>query len=127
MDVWIKRTKQDFELIEKQRNADNGAGRVYSSTVPRRDRLWTSILVHGVEWVNIIYTCKTGLFSDTYEPISVKLCMMIDYVKGMTGKKKFCKYGNVDRLNICYSCPKLWWFDLAFVHHILEYFCCILT
>ena len=46
-DVWIKRTKQDFEVNEKQRNADNGAGRVYSSTAPRRNYLWRSILVHG--------------------------------------------------------------------------------
>ena len=48
-DVWIKRTKQDFELNEKQQNADNGAGRVYSSTALRRNYLWTSILVHGPE------------------------------------------------------------------------------
>ena len=51
--VWIKRTKQDFEPNEKQQNTDNGAGRVYSSTAPRCSYLWTSILVHGVEWVKI--------------------------------------------------------------------------
>ena len=77
-DAWMKRTKQDFELNEKQRNCKQwcwmsilvhgpevqlpvdeytgprprGAitcGRVYWSTAPRHSYLWMSILVHGPE------------------------------------------------------------------------------
>ena len=65
-DVWIKRTKQDFEQNEKQWNADNGAGQVYPSTALRCNYLWTSILVHGVEWVKLLH------HNSTFHPILLK-------------------------------------------------------